>query len=88
MFSISERALLKEMEQSFVSENQVWSQANAIARRERFGKIAKMERRKGLTSRILMASFGGSTLIIPMIIMTLGKSQTLGGPFRHDAILM
>jgi hypothetical protein len=75
MLTSSERAVLNTMEHGFVGDNHTWSQANAIARHERFRNEGKHQRRKGLVSRILMATFGGSTLIVPMLVMTLGMLQ-------------
>jgi hypothetical protein len=52
-----------------------WSSNNAFIRHLREVAKVKHEKKEGLVSRVVMAIFGGATLIVPMLIMVLDQRR-------------
>ena len=73
--SPSEAPLLQGLSEGLTLSHAKWSSNNAYFRHLREVQKVRHEKKKGLVSRVVMAVFGGATLIVPMLIMVLDQRR-------------
>lgn len=72
LFTSQEKRLLAKMEETFVARNHAWSQANTINRIESTKRESTDRRKKGILLRFLMGSFGASSVIVLLLLLSMG----------------
>jgi len=82
LFTSDEKVLLAKMEQNFVARNHTWNQTNTVSRIERIKQEAADKKMKGILFRHLVGSFGASSVLVLILLLSLGLLSILFLPYN------